>query len=29
MDLGVKCFGCNETDHEINNCPRLHLMINK
>lgn len=29
MDLGIKCFGCNETNHEINLCPRLHLIINK
>ncbi|CAD8137652.1 unnamed protein product [Paramecium pentaurelia] len=29
LDLGVKCLGCGETDHDIDQCHRLHLIINK
>ncbi|CAD8140039.1 unnamed protein product [Paramecium octaurelia] len=29
LDLGVKCLGCGDGDHEIDLCHRLHLIINK
>ncbi|CAD8132346.1 unnamed protein product [Paramecium pentaurelia] len=29
LDLGVKCIGCGESEHDIDQCSKLHLMINK
>lgn len=29
MNLGVTCMGCNNNDHEIDICHKLHLVIPK
>ncbi|CAD8143014.1 unnamed protein product [Paramecium octaurelia] len=29
LDLGVKCIGCGESEHDIDQCSKLHLILNK